>query len=78
MTNPCSSSHQLSAQELELRKLCARDDDFRNACDDYEVAMTALRRWECDQKNAERAAEYRQLAQEIATEIVARLDAASP
>jgi hypothetical protein len=40
--------------------------------------MTALRLWECDKKNAERAAEYRQLAREIATEILARLDAASP
>lgn len=65
------------ARELEVRRLCARDEDFCCACEDYEVAVKALRHWERDENNMVRAAEYRQLADEIADEIVARLDAAS-
>jgi hypothetical protein len=65
------------ARELEVRRLYARDENFRGACDDYELAMKALRHWECGKNNTARALEYRQLAGEIASEIMARLDAAS-
>lgn len=65
------------ARELEVRRLCARDEDFRGACEDYELAVKALRHWECGENNMARAFEYRQLAGEIASEIMARLDAAS-
>ena len=70
-------------RELEVRRLSARDEQFRCACEDYEEAMKALRHWECVELeghrigNAARADEYRQLADEIAAEIDARLDAAS-
>ncbi len=64
-------------RELEVRRLCARDEGFRCACEDYEVAVKALRHWERDENNAIQVAEYRQLADEIAAEIVARLDDAS-
>ena len=64
-------------RELEIRRLHARDEDFRCACDDYEVAVKALEHWEHVEPNAARAAEYRQLAAELAVEITAFLDAAS-
>lgn len=64
-------------RELEIRRLSVRDEEFRCACEDYEEAMKALRHWECIERNAERADEYRQLADEIAAEIAVRLDAAS-
>lgn len=73
MTNLSALSKRLSLRELEVRRLYARDEDFRNACDDYVVAVTALKRWEVDDSTAMRAAEYRELAEEIAGEIVARL-----
>jgi hypothetical protein len=65
------------ARELEIRRLCARDDDFRSVCEDHEVALKALQHWESVAQNAVRADEYRQLAGEIADEIAVRLDAAS-
>ena len=65
------------ARELEVRRLCTRDEDFHCACEDYEAAAQALRHWEFVEKNAERTVEYRRLADEIADEIVARLDAAT-
>jgi hypothetical protein len=68
---------QFPAQELEVRRLCARDEEFRCACEDYETAVKALRHWECVENNGGRAVEYRKLAGEIAAEIAARLDAAS-
>lgn len=65
------------SRELEIRRLCARDADFRGVCEDHEVALNALRHWEGVGRNAIRADEYRQLADEIADEIAARLDAVS-
>ena len=65
------------ARELEIRRLHARDEDFRCVCEDYEVAVKALGHWEGVEHNAARAAEYRQLSAELAGEIVALLDAAS-
>lgn len=64
-------------RELEIRRLGARDEEFRCACEDYEVAAEALRHWECVKENADRTAEYHRIADEIAAEIVAHLDAAS-
>jgi hypothetical protein len=73
VTNLSALSKRLSLRELEVRRLYARDEGFRNTCDDYVVAVTALQRWESDERNTKRAAEYRELAEEIAAEIVARL-----
>ena len=77
MQNPSALLERLPSRELELRRLAARDEEFRCACEDYELAAQALRHWERDEQNADRAAEYRQIANEIADEIVARLDATS-
>jgi hypothetical protein len=64
-------------RELEIHRLCARDAEFRRVCEDYETAVKALQHWERVERNAVRAAEYRQIANEIAAEIAARLDAGS-
>lgn len=70
-------SERFPARELEVRRLCARDESFRCACEDYEVAVKAIRHWEFTRNNMARAIEYRQLANEIAAEIEASLDATS-
>lgn len=64
-------------RELEIRRLFARDEEFRCACEDYEDAISAIQHWQRDENNAVRVAEYRRLANEIAAEIAERLDAAS-
>jgi len=64
-------------RELEIRRLCAQDEEFRCVCEDYEVTVKALGHWEDVGHNAARAAEYRQLAAELTVEIAALLDAAS-
>jgi len=65
------------ARALEIRRLCARDEDFRCVCEDYDAAVKALGHWEGVEHNAARAAQYRQLTEELAEEIAALLDAAS-
>ncbi len=76
-----TSLHALIARfptrELEIRRLHARDEDFRCVCEDYEVAQKALAHWEGIEHNPARAAEYRKISAELAVEIVALLDAAS-
>ncbi len=65
------------AREFEIHRLCARDAEFRSVCEDYEVALKALRHWERVENNAVRADEYREIADEIADELTVRLDTAS-
>jgi hypothetical protein len=77
LTSLSALEERFPTRELEIRRLCSREAAFRCACEDYEVAVKALRHWECVEKNTDRAVEYRQLTDEIAAEIEARLDAAS-
>lgn len=77
MEIPSALLTRFPAREFEISRLCARDEDFRSACEDYEDAAQALRLWEVEKHNAVRANEYRQLLREIGDEIVACLDAAS-
>jgi hypothetical protein len=76
---PCLSGllERFSSRELEIHRLCARDADFRGVCEDYEVALKALKHWEGVEGDSVRAVEYRDLAGEIADEITGRLDAAA-
>ena len=76
MTNLTALISRFPARELEIRRLHARDEDFRCVCEDYEAAVKALGHWEGAGHNAARAAEYRQLSAELAGEIAALLDAA--
>jgi len=63
-------------RELDVRRLYGRDEEFRFACEDYDVAVKALRYWEQVEENPVRAAEYRRLTHELAAEVKARLDTA--
>lgn len=54
-----------------VRALLEWDHEFRALCEDFAVAVQVQRRWEgsVNPEGARRAAEYRQLATEIALEI---------
>jgi uncharacterized protein YdcH (DUF465 family) len=59
-----------------IRRLRARDPDFRSICNDYEDAQRALKGWEAaGQAAAERMAEYRQMLTELEAEALAILEA---
>jgi crotonobetainyl-CoA:carnitine CoA-transferase CaiB-like acyl-CoA transferase len=75
MTNPSALMKSFPTRELDIRRLCTRDPEFRRICEDYEVAVKALRHWECTESDTARVAEYRQLAAELADDIAARLEA---
>jgi hypothetical protein len=72
---PASIVGRFPERELEIRRLCARDPEFRAICDDYEEAVAAYGRWqEVGPASAARAEDYRVLAEELAAEILAALD----
>jgi hypothetical protein len=59
-----------------IHRLQARDPDFRSICDDYGAAQRALEHWEAAcQAAPERAAEFRQILEELEGEILAILEA---
>jgi uncharacterized protein YdcH (DUF465 family) len=59
-----------------IRRLKARDPDFRSICDDYDDAWRALKHWEAAGQTApERVAEYRQMLNELEAEALAILQA---
>ena len=58
----------------KIRRLRARDPDFRAICDDYNDARSALKHWEAAGQ-AERAAEYREILKELEEEVLAILEA---
>ena len=58
----------------KIRRLRARDPDFRSICDDYDDARRALKHWEAaGQAAPERAAEYREILKELEDEVLAIL-----
>jgi hypothetical protein len=61
-------------RELEIRRRCVRDGEFRAICEDYEEAVAAYRRWLGDPALETRAEDYRLLSEELAAEILAALD----
>ena len=59
-----------------IRRLAARDPNFRSICDDYGEAQRALKHWEAaGQAAPERVAEYRQILTELEAEALAILQA---
>ncbi len=64
-------------RELEVHRLYDQDEEFRAVCDDYEEALRVLRHWQIVERNVSRTEEYRQLAAELESEVLALLDAAS-
>jgi hypothetical protein len=72
---------RLPRRELDIRRRCARDADFRSICMDYEEAARALRYWQKvahtgdREKEADRnIAEYQSLLDELEAEILAHLN----
>ena len=59
-------------RELELRRACARDVDFRAVCVDHGEAVSALRRF--DEAGDPRADEYRKIVDELEEEILGLLE----
>jgi uncharacterized protein YdcH (DUF465 family) len=60
----------------KIRRLQARDPDFRSICDDYDDAQRALKHWEAaGQAAPERVAEYREILKELEAEVLAILEA---
>jgi hypothetical protein len=57
------------AHEFLLRRLHASDPEFRVVCEDYELALRALRHWETIMPDSERAEEYRRWVRELEDEI---------
>jgi hypothetical protein len=58
-----------------IRRLQARNPDFRSICDDYDDAQRALKHWEAaGQVAPERVAEYRQIVAELEAEALAILE----
>jgi hypothetical protein len=59
-----------------IRRLQARDAEFRSICNDYDRARRALKRWEAaGQVAPERVAEYRQIVEELEAEALTILEA---
>ena len=61
----------------KIRRLHARDPDFRSICDDYGLAQRALKHWEAVGQAAPpgRVEEYREIVQELEAEVLAILQA---
>jgi hypothetical protein len=58
-----------------IRRLEARDPDFRAICADYDEAQRALKHWQAAGEAApERVAEYRQILVELEAEALAILE----
>ncbi len=58
-------------QELAIRRLYASDEDFREACEDYAMAISGREEYRKDQAEA---AYYRELIADIEAEILGYLD----
>jgi hypothetical protein len=58
---------QFPMQELAIRRLYASDPEFRDICEDYVTANCALERWQADMV---KAAEFREMSEEIEREIL--------
>jgi hypothetical protein len=58
-----------------IRRLQARDPNFRSICEDYAEAQRALKHWQAAGRAApERVAEYRQSLKELEAEALAILE----
>jgi uncharacterized protein Yka (UPF0111/DUF47 family) len=71
---------RLPRRELDIRRRCARDADFRSICMDYEETARALRYWQKvaqtgdRKKEADRnVEEYESFLDELEAEILAHL-----
>lgn len=72
-------------REYEIYRLCLQSPRFKAICADYELAATALRRWQNIEREADnkgrsdgKAHEYNAFIRELAHEIREELDQAIP
>lgn len=72
-------------REYEIYRLCLQSARFKAICADYELAATALRRWQHieretggGEQSREKSHEYNMFLQELAHEILEELDRARP
>jgi hypothetical protein len=69
-------SRRFPLHASKIRRLQARDPDFRSICNDYDDTWRALKHWEAASQAApERVAEYRQMLNELEAEALAILEA---
>jgi hypothetical protein len=60
----------------KIRRLQARNPNFRSICDDYDDAQRALKHWEAaGQAAPERVVEYREIVAELEAEALEILEA---
>jgi hypothetical protein len=61
-------------REIEIRLLCARDPTFLSILEDYDEAVGALAHWEqAAGPGDQRTTDYREIAEELERELLARL-----
>ena len=64
-------------RELEIHRLRARDQEFKESCEDYDEALAAVRRWEgAGPAEATKAEDYRRIVNVLEAEILGSLDRA--
>jgi hypothetical protein len=62
-------------RELDIRRRCLRDADFKSICGDYEEAAIALRHWQKVAAEGDpRVEEYTNILGELEAEILTKLD----
>jgi hypothetical protein len=61
--------------EFLVRRLYASDDEFRTLCEDLALAANAASRWQDDRAREE---QYRQLVDELESEVVEFIDGRHP
>jgi hypothetical protein len=63
-------------RELDIRRCCLRDPDFKSICEDYEEAAIALHHWQkvAKEEGDPRVEEYTDLLGELEAEILTKLD----
>jgi hypothetical protein len=75
VTKLAAAAQRFPDRELEIHRLCVRDQEFLSACEDLAEADAALEHWRsAEAKAAGRAEEYRALAEELAAVVLAALD----
>ena len=63
------------AHEFSIRRLYASDPDFRELCENYATAVSALERWSYDAIKSE---DYRQIIKELEEEILDIVETQQP
>ena len=62
-------------RELDIRRRCTLDAEFRQVCSDYGEATAALHYWrEIGDEGHQKVEEYRSFIQELEAEILLHLD----